>query len=110
MGIQQQSAVCRRPKTMGNNIQPTAVIKLSSISNPSAEFSDRGAISITRYLLKEGNQEAHEMEASIFKQLMKLVFFLMQLYFAGTNKGDYGESIVTAKGMVETEGRTTLRY
>ena len=30
-------------------------------------------------VLNEGNQDAHEMEASIFKQLMKLGFMLMQL-------------------------------
>lgn len=52
-------------------------------------------------VLEGGNQEAHEMEASIFKQLMKLGFFLMQLYFAGTNKGDYGESIETSQGIAK---------
>jgi hypothetical protein len=32
---------------------------------------------------------------------MKLGFFLIQLYFAGTNKGDYGESIETAQGIAK---------
>jgi len=30
-------------------------------------------------VLKERNQDAHEMEASIFKQLMEFGFLLMQL-------------------------------
>jgi len=41
----------------------------------------------------EGNQDAHKMEASIFKQLMKLGFMLMQLYFSIKNEGNYGKTI-----------------
>ena len=36
-------------------------------------------------VLNEGNQDAHKMEASIYKQLMKLGFILMQLFFVATN-------------------------
>ena len=46
------------------------------------------------------------MEASILKQLMKLGFLLMQLYFADTNKGNYGETIETAQGIAK-RGRTS---
>ena len=38
-------------------------------------------------VLNEENQDAHKMEASIFKQLMKLGFILMQLYFSAKNEG-----------------------
>ncbi len=56
-------------------------------------------------ILNEGNQDAHKMEASIFKQLMKLGFILMQLYFASHNKGNYGKTIETAQGIAK-RGRT----
>ena len=59
-------------------------------------------------ILKGGNQDAHEMEASIFKQLMKLGFLLMQLYFANQNKGNYGETIETAQGIAK-RGRTSKK-
>jgi hypothetical protein len=49
-------------------------------------------------ILKEKNQEAHKVEASILKQLMELGFLLLQMYFANHNQGDYGETIETAKG------------
>ena len=42
-------------------------------------------------VLNGGNQDAHEMEASIFKQLMKLGFMLMQLYFSSKKEGNYGK-------------------
>ena len=59
-------------------------------------------------VLNEGNQDAHKMEASIFKQLMKLGFLLMQLYFANQNKGNYGETIETAQGIAK-RGRTSKK-
>jgi len=39
-------------------------------------------------VLTEENQDAHKMEASIFKQWMKLGFILMQLFFASQNQGN----------------------
>ena len=59
-------------------------------------------------VFKGGNQDAHKMEASIFKQLIKMGFFLMQLYFVNQNKGDYGETIETAKGIAK-RGRTSKK-
>jgi len=41
------------------------------------------------------------MEASIFKRLLKLGFLLMQLFFANQNKGDYGETIETVRGVAK---------
>ena len=52
-------------------------------------------------VLKEKHQDAHEMESSIFKRLMKLGFLLMQLYFASQNKGDYGVTMETVKGVAK---------
>ena len=54
------------------------------------------------------NQDAHKMEASIFKQLMKLGFILMQLYFSAKNEGNYGKTIETARGIAK-RGRTSVR-
>jgi len=59
-------------------------------------------------VLKKTNKDAHEMEASIFKQLIKLGFLLMQLYFANQNNGDYGETIDTARGVAK-RGRIRKR-
>jgi hypothetical protein len=57
-------------------------------------------------VLNGGNQDAHKMEASIFNQLIKLGFILMQLYFASQNKGNYGKTIETAQGIAK-RGRTS---
>jgi hypothetical protein len=59
-------------------------------------------------VLNEGNQDAHKMEASIYKQLMKLGFMLMQLFFASHNKGNYGKTIETARGIAK-RGRTSVK-
>ena len=59
-------------------------------------------------VLNEGNQDAHKVEASIFKQLMKLGFMLMQLFFASHNKGNYGKTIETARGIAK-RGRTSVK-
>ena len=59
-------------------------------------------------VLNEGNQDAHEMEASILNQLMKLGFMLMQLYFSAKNEGNYGKTIETARGIAK-RGRTSVR-
>ena len=59
-------------------------------------------------VLNEENKDAHEMEASIFKQLMKLGFILMQLFFNSQNKGNYGTTIETARGVAK-RGRTSVR-
>ena len=63
---------------------------------------------IVSNVFKIENQDAHKMEASIFKQLMKLGFLLMQLYFTSQKKGNYGETIETAKGIAK-RGRTSKK-
>jgi hypothetical protein len=50
-------------------------------------------------VLNAKNQEAHQVEASIFKQLMELGLLLLTLFFANQDQGDYGETIKTAKGI-----------
>jgi len=59
-------------------------------------------------VLNEGNQDAHKMEASIYKQLMKLGFMLMQLFFSIHNKGNYGKNIETARGIAK-RGRISVK-
>ena len=59
-------------------------------------------------VLNGGNQDAHKMEASIFNQLIKLGFILMQLFFAIQNKGNYGKTIETARGTAK-RGRTSKK-
>jgi len=59
-------------------------------------------------VLNGGRQDAHKMEASIFKQLMKLGFILMQLFFANQKEGNYGKTIETAHGIAK-KGRTSVR-
>ena len=59
-------------------------------------------------VLNGENQDAHKMEASIFKQLMKLGFVLMQLFFASQNAGNYGKKIETAQAIAK-RGRTSVR-
>jgi len=48
------------------------------------------------------------MEASIYKQLMKLGFMLMQLFFSIHNKGNYGKNIETARGIAK-RGRISVK-
>lgn len=59
-------------------------------------------------VLKGGQQEAHKMEASLFKRLMELGFLFMELFFTSQNKGNYGKTIKTAKGIAQ-RGRPIKR-
>ena len=52
-------------------------------------------------VLQTKNQEAHRVEASIFKRLMKLGLLLLEVFFSNHNLGDYGPTIQTAKGAAE---------
>ncbi|MCK5507762.1 MAG: ISKra4 family transposase, partial [Desulfobacterales bacterium] len=59
-------------------------------------------------VLNEKDKDAHKVEASILKQLMKLGFMLMQLFFSAKNEGNYGKTIETARGVAK-RGRTSVR-
>ena len=50
-------------------------------------------------ILEGENQEAHKVEKSLFKELMKLGLLLLNLFFANHNQGDYGEILKTSKGI-----------
>ncbi|QTA78383.1 Uncharacterized protein dnl_11470 [Desulfonema limicola] len=50
--------------------------------------------------------EAHKTESMIFKRLLELGLFLLKLYFASQNQGDYGKTIETAQGQAK-RGRTS---
>lgn len=54
------------------------------------------------------NQEAHKMEAFIFKRLMELGLVLLKLFFVNQNQGNYGETVKTAKG-IGKRGRVSER-
>ncbi len=44
------------------------------------------------------DMEAHKAESMIFKRLLEPGLFLLKLYFASRNQGDYGKTIETAQG------------
>ena len=52
-------------------------------------------------ILNGNNQEAHKVEASIFKQLLELGLLFLKLFFASQNQGNYGEIIKTSKGIAK---------
>ncbi len=52
-------------------------------------------------VLQDKEQEAHRVEASIFKCLMELGLLLLRLFFTNHNLGDYGLTLETAKGTAE---------
>jgi hypothetical protein len=59
--------------------------------------------------IQEGSRkEAHEMEALIFKRLLELGLFLLNVFFVTHNQGNYGETIKTEKGIAK-RGRVTER-
>jgi hypothetical protein len=59
---------------------------------------------------KDENQEAHKVEASIFKELMKLGLLLLHLFFANHKQGDYGEIIKTSKGIARRGRQSEKSY
>jgi len=55
-------------------------------------------------VLHSPHQEAHLVEASIFKQLMQLGLLLLHLFFLNHQLGDDGPTLQTAQGLA-TRGR-----
>ena len=60
---------------------------------------------IVSEIVNSKNLEAHKAESMIFKRLSELGLFLLKLYFANHNQGDYGKTVETAQGQAE-RGRT----
>lgn len=52
-------------------------------------------------VLKDGQQEAHKVELSIFKRLIELGFLLLKLFFTNQHQGNYGKTIKTVKGIAQ---------
>jgi hypothetical protein len=52
-------------------------------------------------VLQSQDQEAHGVEASIFKHLMELGFLLLNLFFSTHHLGDYGPTLETTEGTAE---------
>ncbi len=71
------------------------------IGNSEAKFN-----LIVTEIVNSKNLEAHKAESMIFKRLLELGFFLLKLYFANCNQGDYGKTVETAQGQAE-RGRTS---
>ena len=59
-------------------------------------------------MIASQHQEAHKVEASLFKQLMELGLLLLNLFFLNHHQGDYGETIQTVQGLA-TRGRPSER-
>lgn len=59
-------------------------------------------------VLNGTNREAHQVEISIFKQLLELGLLLLNLFFSNHNQGDYGKQINIAKGCAK-RGRTSAK-
>jgi hypothetical protein len=59
-------------------------------------------------VISSQHQEAHKVEASLFKQLMKLGFLLLTVFFANHHDGDYGATMETDRGLA-TRGRPSER-
>ena len=59
-------------------------------------------------VISSQHHEAHQVEASLFKQLMQLGLLFLHLFFANHHRGDYGETVQTAQGLA-TRGRPSER-
>ena len=59
-------------------------------------------------VISSQHHEAHQVEASLFKQLMPLGLLFLHLFFANHPRGDYGETVQTAQGLA-TRGRPRER-
>jgi len=61
-------------------------------------------------VLHSHHQEAHLVEASIFKQLMQLGFLLLHLFFVNHQQGDYGPTLLSAHGLATRERPSERSY
>jgi hypothetical protein len=63
---------------------------------------------IVSEVLSSQHQEAHKVEAFLFKQRMKLGFLLLTVFFVNHHEGDSGETMETDRGLA-TRGRPSER-
>jgi len=85
------------------NQRENASIKEKTIIECKAKFDE-----IFSYVLDTNAREAHKVEASIFKKLLELGFHLLNLYFMNQNRGDYGKTVETQKG-IAIRGRLSMK-
>lgn len=84
--------------------QPTSQIE-QSIEACREQFNH-----ILSEVLHSHHQEAHLVEASIFKQLMQLGLLLLHLFFLNHQQGDYGKELQTAQGLATRERPSERSY
>jgi hypothetical protein len=65
---------------------------------------------ILSQVLNSHHQEAHLVEASIFKQLMQLGLLLLHVFFLNHQQGDYGPTLQTAQGLATRERPSERSY
>lgn len=65
---------------------------------------------ILSQVLNSHHQEAHLVEASIFKQLMQLGWLLLHVFFLHHQQGDYGPTLQTAHGLATRERPSERSY
>ena len=56
---------------------------------------------IVSEIINSRDLEAHKAESMIFKRLLELGLFLLNLYFVNHNQGDYGKTLETAQGQAK---------
>ena len=61
-------------------------------------------------VLNSHHQDAHLVEASIFKHLMQLGLLLLHLFFLHHQQGDYGLTLQTAQGLATRERPSERSY
>ena len=61
-------------------------------------------------VLNSHHQEAHLVEASIFKQLMQLGLLLLHVFFLNHQQGDYGPTLQMAQGLATRERPSERSY
>ena len=88
--------------TQGESIQAVSPSDVEKCINACKEQFNQ----ILSGILEGESQEAHKVEKSIFKELMRLGLLLLNLFFANHNQGDYGEVLKTSKG-ISRRGRTS---
>jgi hypothetical protein len=91
-----------------NTLKPSAQLEGPSRIEESIESCREQFDQLLSDVLNRQHQQAHLVEASIFKQLMKLGLLLLNLFFVNHHQGDYGETLHTAHGLAE-RGRPSER-
>jgi hypothetical protein len=91
---------------IANKTQEKTLTDLESCMNQCWEkFND-----ILTEVLANPHQEAHRVEAHIFRQLLQLGLLLLKVFFANHEEGNYGPTLPTAKGIARRGRRSQRSY